>query len=88
MSPRSGREPKAWGEAQRNPRNQSFKLSIARGAGGSPEVPRLSTASRAAEIFRTLTWGSLRFTPGFTLPTAPRAHVLFLQKCNQLFAGW
>ena len=57
LSPRSGRQHKAWGGAQRNPKNWRLKITTARGAGDSLNSLRLSPAPRAGKISGILTWG-------------------------------
>src|SRR5213078_4825403 len=62
-SPRSGRQHKAWGGAQRNPRTRGLKPT-ARAAGDSPASRQTpSPASRANVIFGPLTWGSAALHP-------------------------
>jgi len=79
-NPRSGCEHKAWGEAQRNPRNQPLRISGARGAADSCFITtdvlqsnRYRPRRGLYEISRLDDPGvSLRFTPGFMLSSAPR----------------
>jgi hypothetical protein len=70
------REHIAWGEATRNPRIET-RNKRAREVGGSGQAYtsiRCSSARSARSIcLLTVSWGSLRFTPGFMLEPASRA---------------
>jgi len=79
-SPRSGRQHKAWGGAQRNPRIvRRNKKSPRSGAAAvrlnqtrSAVLPR---APRAQLVLLPIPWGSLRITPGFMLSPASRVRI-------------
>ena len=84
LSPRSGREHKAWGGAQRNPRLKSprFQARETGDSGNSIESEtkhpsaqrqRLCRPLRGLEFLaRRLPGVPLRSTPGFMLPPASR----------------
>ena len=88
LSPRSGRQRKAWGGAKRNPRLATImKFKRAKRAiAQTPQVTvmnRLSPTSRAAILYSTdpgVPLAKPRSTPGFTL--SPRS-----AGCNLLFHG-